>query len=242
MGHAQCWRTLWLSDVHLYSRGCQTKRLHTFLKENTADTFYLVGDFLDCWAGGLWRNDRESLWVIRRLMKRAQQGKRVVYVVGNHDHILASQRQDWMLGMELVQSTVHETASGKHLWVVHGDAFDFIVRCWRPLAHVGSLAYEWIVRLNNAVNWVQEHFGKDHWSFHQAARRLSRSNGMLDDFQRRVMDAVRYQGLDGVICGHTHVPKLEIQGGLLYGNCGDWTHHCTAIAENRQGNLRLVMG
>ena len=42
-------RRLFLSDVHLGSRGCQAELLLDFLKNNDAATIYLVGDMIDGW-------------------------------------------------------------------------------------------------------------------------------------------------------------------------------------------------
>ncbi len=42
-------RSLFLSDVHLGTRGCQADRLLDFLRHHEADTIYLVGDIVDGW-------------------------------------------------------------------------------------------------------------------------------------------------------------------------------------------------
>jgi len=42
-------RTLFISDVHLGTRGCQAERLLDFLRWHDADTIYLVGDIVDGW-------------------------------------------------------------------------------------------------------------------------------------------------------------------------------------------------
>ena len=42
-------RTLFLSDLHLGTRGCQAGLLLTFLRDYDADTIYLVGDIVDGW-------------------------------------------------------------------------------------------------------------------------------------------------------------------------------------------------
>jgi hypothetical protein len=43
-------RTLFLSDIHLGTRGCQAERLLEFLCDYDADTIFLVGDIVDGWA------------------------------------------------------------------------------------------------------------------------------------------------------------------------------------------------
>ena len=43
------YRTLFLSDVHLGTSGCQAELLLDFLKYNEPTTIYLVGDIIDGW-------------------------------------------------------------------------------------------------------------------------------------------------------------------------------------------------
>ena len=43
------YRTIWLSDIHLGTRGCKAEYLLDFLKYHEADTIYLVGDIIDGW-------------------------------------------------------------------------------------------------------------------------------------------------------------------------------------------------
>ena len=42
-------RTIWISDIHLGTSGCQAKRLLEFLKATESDKLYLVGDIVDGW-------------------------------------------------------------------------------------------------------------------------------------------------------------------------------------------------
>ena len=44
------YRALFISDVHLGTRGCQADKLLDFLRWHDADTVYLVGDIVDGWA------------------------------------------------------------------------------------------------------------------------------------------------------------------------------------------------
>lgn len=54
------------------------------------------------------------------------------------------------------------------------------------------------------------------------------------------LDDARRRGLDGVICGHIHRPSLVQRDGLVYANDGDWVENLTALAEDRDGTLRLL--
>ena len=43
------YRTIWISDVHLGTRGCNDRLLIDFLDHVDSDTLYLVGDIIDGW-------------------------------------------------------------------------------------------------------------------------------------------------------------------------------------------------
>jgi len=43
------YRTIWLSDIHLGSGGCQAAYLLDFLRHNESEYLYLVGDIIDGW-------------------------------------------------------------------------------------------------------------------------------------------------------------------------------------------------
>jgi len=43
------YRTIWLSDIHLGSGGCQADYLLDFLRHNDSEYLYLVGDIIDGW-------------------------------------------------------------------------------------------------------------------------------------------------------------------------------------------------
>ena len=43
------YRTIWLSDTHLGTRGCQAQALLDFLDQHDCEYLYLVGDIIDFW-------------------------------------------------------------------------------------------------------------------------------------------------------------------------------------------------
>ncbi len=45
--------------------------------------------------------------------------------------------------------------------------------------------------------------------------------------------------LDGIVCGHIHRPEIIELDGVLYCNDGDWVDSCTALIEDRSGELEL---
>ena len=72
-------RTIWISDIHLGTRGCKAEMLLDFLRHNDSDMLYLVGDIVDGWRlrkGWYWPDAHSE--VVRRVLKMAHRGTRVV--------------------------------------------------------------------------------------------------------------------------------------------------------------------
>ena len=82
------YRTIWISDVHLGTRGCNAEMRIDFLDSVDSDPMYLVGDIIDGW-----RLKKKLYWpashndIVWRILKRAKRGTRIIYIPGNHDEM-----------------------------------------------------------------------------------------------------------------------------------------------------------
>lgn len=170
------YRTIWLSDIHLGSPGCQALYLLDFLRAHNAETIYLVGDILDGWhlrKGWYWPQEHND--VVQNILLAARKGTRVVYVPGNHDSV-SRQFIGWSFGgIEVVEDTIHTTAKGLRLWVTHGDLFDAVMQHARWLAHLDIWLYELLLRLNRWMNAVRLRLGLPYWSMSSTSRLKSRT-------------------------------------------------------------------
>src|SRR5277367_4962014 len=79
-------RSIWISDVHLGTRGCQAERLLDFLRHTESDYLYLVGDIVDGWQlRKRWYWPQKHNDVIQKILRRARKGTQVFFIPGNHD-------------------------------------------------------------------------------------------------------------------------------------------------------------
>ncbi|RYE56534.1 MAG: UDP-2,3-diacylglucosamine diphosphatase, partial [Hyphomicrobiales bacterium] len=132
-------RALFLSDVHLGMKPTRVKQLIDFLRVHDAETIYLVGDILDGWRlakAWYWPEDYNVL--AQLLLDKATVGTRVVYLPGNHDEFLREYLGTYFGEIELVDRTIHTSATGRTYLVIHGDQFDVVVMNAKWLAHVGD--------------------------------------------------------------------------------------------------------
>lgn len=236
------YRTVWISDIHLGTRGCNAEMLVDFLASVQCDTLYLVGDIIDGWQlRKSWHWPEAHNEVIRRILKMAHRGTRVVYVVGNHDEALRDYAGFSFGGVEIVNETVHHCRDGRRLLVTHGDAFDTVVLYARWLAVLGDQAYSLLMRLNVLLAAVRKRLNLPYWSLSAyLKRRVKNAVEFVGRFEEAVARAATERGLDGVVCGHIHTAEIRQIGDITYYNDGDWVESCTALVEDPQGALRIV--
>jgi UDP-2,3-diacylglucosamine pyrophosphatase LpxH len=236
-------RSIFISDVHLGTRGCQAERLLDFLRDYESEYFYLVGDIIDFWSmnrGIHWTSAQNT--VVQKILRRARHGQKVMLIPGNHDE--AMREYDGILFGDILvkREHVHVTATGQRFLLLHGDEFDQVTRYHRWLAILGDVGYDLLVRLNAVLSRVRRVLRRPgYWSLAGYAKtRVKRAVSFIFDFEDSVIHAVRERGLDGVICGHIHNAALRRVDGITYINCGDWVDSCTAIVEHLDGELELI--
>lgn len=238
-------RSMFISDVHLGTRGCQAERLLDFLRDYDSDHLFLIGDIVDFWAmsrGIHWTPAQNT--VVQKILRRARHGQRVMLIPGNHDEAIREYEGVSFGDIQVAREHIHTAADGKRYLLVHGDEFDQVTRYHRWLAVLGDLGYGLLVRLNASLSRLRRLLRRPgYWSLAGYAKnKVKRAVSFVFDFEDSVVRAVRERGLDGVICGHIHSATIRDLSGIVYVNCGDWVDSCTGIIEHLDGRLELVGG
>jgi UDP-2,3-diacylglucosamine pyrophosphatase LpxH len=241
-GSGARFRTIWISDVHLGTPGCQASALLDFLRRTESRYLYLVGDIIDGW-----QLQRRWYWhashndVIQKILRKARKGTRVTYVAGNHDEALRHFLGLAFGGIEIVDEAEHRTADGRRLLVIHGDLFDAVVQRARWLAFLGDHLYTFALKLNQLFNHTAAHLGFSYWSLSQFLKqRVKNAVSYITDFEDALAQEARRRRFDGVVCGHIHKAEIRDIGGILYCNDGDWVESLTALVELDSGELRII--
>ncbi len=239
-----CYRSIWISDVHLGTRGCKAEALLTFLRRHRADNLYLVGDIVDGWnQGAAWHWSWGQSAVVAEIRRWHRSGVNVVFLPGNHDESHLDLVATLFGAIPVASRLIHRTAEGRMMLVLHGHHFDQSNNAARWPGRMGSRAYTLALRIND---W----YGRERLRRANRARwlreRLSNVVRVLTEFDRcqfdrAVFEAAREHRVDGVICGHIHRPEQRMLDEIWYVNDGDWVESCTALVEDRDGMLKLVL-
>jgi len=235
-------RTIWISDIHLGTPGCNADLLMDFLKSIECETLYLVGDIIDAWRlrkGWYWPPRHND--VVRRILKMAKHGTHVVYVPGNHDEVLRDYAGLAFGDVTVAGEVIHETADGRRLLVLHGDQFDSVVLYAKWLAFLGDSAYEFLLKANRVVNFFRRRFGLPYWSLAaHMKKRVKNAVSFISKFEEVVARAAAERHVDGVVCGHIHSAEIREFGDIIYYNDGDWVESCTALVEHADGRIEII--
>ena len=236
------YRTIFISDVHLGTRGCQAELLLDFIRHTECDTLFLVGDIIDGWklrSGWYWPQAHND--VVQKILRMARKGVNVIYVPGNHDEVVRDFCGVHFGGVIVARDAIHEGADGRRFLVTHGDEFDGVVQHAKWLAFVGDYAYRMALFLNTVFNRIRRRLGFGYWSLSAFLKtKVKNALQFIENFEAAVAEEARRRGVDGVICGHIHKAEMRDIGGVTYINDGDWVESCTALCEHPDGRLEIL--
>lgn len=236
------YRTLFISDVHLGTRGAQAGLLRDFLREIEVETIYLVGDIVDFWRirrGGLWPPSHKD--VLQELLEKLHAGTRMIFIPGNHDDGLRDYCGTNFGAITLERDAIFETAGGRQYLVIHGDEYDVVVTYARWLAFLGDRGYQFALWMNRPVNFVRRRLGLGYWSLSSYLKqRVKGAVNFIGAFEKSLAEEAERREVDGVICGHIHHASSRMVGKVHYVNTGDWVESCTALVETWDGDLELI--
>ena len=208
------YRSLFLSDLHIGSHNCKAQRLYNFLKAHNAKRIYLVGDIIEGRHLRSWPKYHNE--IIQLLSERALAGIELLYIPGNHDSIFRH-HFGYYGNLRICKNYYHDCIDGSILYVTHGDETDLLPN------HL----WLWIITLFEKIT------GLGLWEGIRTTL-----GWYIDRHTQNFENKIRKLGYKKVLCGHIHFPKLSDE----YYNCGDWTYHCTAIAEHYDGKFELLKG
>lgn len=236
------WKTIWISDVHLGTRGCKSHHLLEFLRDNDAETIFLVGDIIDGWrlkSKLYWPQEHND--VVQKILRKVRKGTEVIYIAGNHDEFLRNYIGYEFGGIKICDETEYDAIDGRRFLILHGDRFDGIVRYHKWLAILGDIAYTILLKLNNIVSLIRRKMGFPYWSLSAFLKsKTKEAVNFVYDYENTISSECERRGFDGIITGHIHTPAIKQIDSITYMNCGDWVENCTALVEDYSGAIKLL--
>lgn len=237
------YKSVFISDLHLGSKHCNSNALLEFLSTIETERLYLVGDIVD-----VWRLKKKWYWpkihnqILRKILKISEKTE-VIYVTGNHDEIFRSFPNIRIGKIAVENRYVHVGVDGKRYLVVHGDLFDNLMRTktGRFIMHLGDFAYDSLIYINKSVNMMRRLLRMQPWSLAKYLKHKAKlAANYIGEFEKEMSLYCKRKGYDGIICGHIHHAEITQYDDVVYMNDGDWCESCTALVENYDGTWEIL--
>lgn len=217
---------LFISDVHLGSKGCDAEKLLQVLKLYEPKKLFIVGDFIDGWLlkkRYYWKQEYTNL--IRKILSYSKNGTEVIYITGNHDEFLRAYVPMDMGNIKIVDEYEYDG-----YLITHGDLYDGIVQL-KWLGILGSYGYELAIKIDRTL----KRFGYKKSFSKMVKDKVKSAVKFITDFEKQLGYQAHIRGLRGVICGHIHNPedkKISVkETDIHYLNCGDWIENYSYIVH-----------
>ena len=215
---------LFISDVHLGSKGSKASELLGILKKYEPEYLFIVGDFIDGWLlkkRHYWTQDFTNL--IRKVLSYSKKGTQVIYITGNHDDFLRNY-SPISLGINI--KIVNEYVWNEY-YITHGDLYDGIVSM-KWLGILGSIGYEIAIGIDHFLKKL----GHKKSLSKYLKKKVKNAIKFITDFESQLVYQAKERGCKGVIAGHIHTPADKIIKDIHYLNCGDWIENNSYIVYN----------
>lgn len=211
---------LFISDVHLGTRGSNSQQVLDVLKKYQPDTLFLVGDIIDGWMlKRKFRWSQTQTNVIRKILSYSKNGTKVVYIPGNHDEFL---RQ--YLDMSFGNIEIHDEYIYNDTYITHGDLYDGVVKL-KWLGVLGSIGYDLAIAIDRRLK---------KWGYKRSLSKFLKDKvkeavKFITSFEEEIVRQGIKHNCSTVICGHIHHPEDKNINGVRYLNCGDWIENNSYI-------------
>lgn len=225
-----------ISDIHLGTFGCHAKELLKYLKSIKFNTLILNGDIIDVWQFKKSYWPKSHMKILKFIVKEITNGTKVYFLPGNHDEIFRK-----FLGLKVrnfkIENKLVLKLENKKAWFFHGDVFDVTMQHSRWLTRLGSIGYDFLIRINTFSNFILTSLGKEKYSLSKNIKnRVKSAVKYINKFEDTAANIAVDNNFKYVVCGHIHHPEIKEfskdNKTVTYLNSGDWIENLSALEYN----------
>ena len=216
-------QALFISDVHLGSKGSNAAEVLEVLKQYQPAYLFLVGDIIDGWLlKRKFRWPQSHTNVLRKILSYSKNGTQVFYIPGNHDEFL----RDY-LEFTFGNITIQDEVVFNNTYITHGDLYDGVVKL-KWLGVLGSVGYDLAISIDRRLK---------KWGYKRSLSKFLKDKvkeavKFITSYEEELCRQATKHGCKTVISGHIHHPEDKMMGDVRYLNCGDWIENNSYIIYN----------
>jgi UDP-2,3-diacylglucosamine pyrophosphatase LpxH len=216
-------RALFISDVHLGSKGSNATEVLEVLKLYQPEILFLVGDIIDGWLlKRKFRWPQSHTNVLRKILSYSKNGTKVIYIPGNHDEFVRDYDDLHFGNIE-----IHNEYVWNNTYITHGDLYDGVVKL-KWLGILGSVGYDLAISIDRRLK---------SWGYKRSLSKYLKNKvkeavKFMTSFEEEIVRQGIKHNCDTVMCGHIHHPDDKVINGIRYLNTGDWIENNSYIIYN----------
>lgn len=229
--------TCFVSDVHLNMNNANQKKLFSsFLENINSSNLYIIGDLFDFWANNTTVYAGHS-WVFDTLRALISRGCAVGLLIGNRDFLLRKKIVE-SHGIQYLGEEASVAIGGKQFFLAHGhtlclsdtEFLQYRARMW-PLFKMADRVLPGCIE-----NYLAHKF------MMQSKKVIQAQDPSRFRFTRNAIEKKFKDGIDYVICGHTHLPETFQSGAHIFHALPAWDENSGYFLyyENDEFTLKRV--
>ncbi len=209
--------TYFVADVHLNMNNTNQKILFSaFLDHVNSGSLYIIGDLFDFWANNKTVYAAHS-WVFEKLRAVLSRGCTVGLLTGNRDFLLRKKLVE-SYGIRYLGEEATVDINGKHFFLVHGhtlclsdtEFLQYRARMW-PLFKMADRVLPGFIENYMAGKFML-----------QSKKVIQAQDPGRFQFTKAAIEKKFVDGIDYVICGHTHQPETFQSGAHIFHALPAW--------------------
>lgn len=211
---------LFISDVHLGSKGSNADEVLTLLKHYEPLHLFLVGDIIDGWLlKRKFRWPQSHTNVLRKILSYSKNGCQVIYIPGNHDEFLREYGEFSFGNIE-----IHNEYIWQNTFITHGDLYDGVVKL-KWLGVLGSIGYDLAITIDRQL----KRWGMKRSLSKFLKNKVKEAVKFITQYELELVRQAKKHGCTTVISGHIHHPEDRQIEEVRYLNTGDWIENNSYI-------------
>ena len=218
-------KALFISDIHLGSKGSNADLVLHVLKQYQPEYLFLVGDIIDGWLlKKKFRWPQSHTNVLRKILSYSKNGTKVIYIPGNHDEFMRE-----YLEFNFGNIEIHNEYIFENTLITHGDLYDGVVKL-KWLGVLGSVGYDIAITIDRKLKKL----GYKRSLSKYLKDKVKEAVKFITQYETELIRQAKKHNCNTVICGHIHKCEDKTIDGIRYLNTGDWIENNTYITYHNQ--------
>jgi UDP-2,3-diacylglucosamine pyrophosphatase LpxH len=234
------YRTIFISDIHLWNLKNQWDKLIKFLNSISFDNLIIIWDFIDYrqlkWFWKRTDKDQNTLDYINNL---SNNWVKITYIQWNHDRNLKCWNKIYIENMSVIRDMYYKTLQWKTYYITHWDCMDWINKDWNSMWQLWSIVFWLLLRIEKF--WNKKTLNNSYLSIAENLEDWIKKVRMPEHkIKKKIMKLTKNINCNWIIIWHFHVTRHYNLNWIDYFNTWDWLRNCSAVLEDSQWNLELV--